>query len=253
MNEDTLMLVIVFSFAGAFAIGFFFIIYKLVKVFGGAMTGKSSSFQPYWTKEQLNMVATLTEDEQRSMRRGTVIGLIVVTIICGVGITSISATYWKYVVQGEKISATVIDVDSYRSGSRREYIYSLEATVGGERVRDTYRSGMYHDAEIGDVVDVYAAPDADPELVLAAVEERDPLWLLFFFTFFTVFVSAVLRQRKRIATGQMKIARLPKAMKRKKLMELKQQKTPEGKPMYTIGGSSQAMNEGDDGRNYRVS
>jgi hypothetical protein len=253
MDENILMLVIAFSFASAFAIGFFFIIYKIV---GAAKKGKSSSVAQQWTKEQLNTVVTLTDDEKRSMNRGVIIGLVIVTLICGIGFTSISATYWKYVVQGEKISATVTNVDSYRSGSKRKttkYIYSLEATVDGELVRDTYRSGSYHDADIGDIVDVYATNDVEPELALAAVEERDPLWLLFLAAFFGVFVFGMTKQRKRIATGQMKINQLSKAMRRKKLVELEQPMTPDGKPTYSIGGFEQSPPKSNDGSDYRVS
>jgi hypothetical protein len=253
MDENVLMLVIVFSFASAFAIWFFFIIYKIV---GSATKGKPSSVTQQWTKEQLSTVITLTDDEKQSMNRGVIIGLVVVTLICGIGFASISATYWKYVIQGERISATVTDMDSYRSGSRNKttkYIYSLKAMVDGELVRDTYHSGSYHDADVGDVVDVYATSDAEPELALAAVEERAPLWLLFLAVFFGVFVFGMTKQRKRIATGQMKISQLSKAMRRRKLMELESSTASEGKPAYTIGASSQAPEEGNDGRNYRIS
>lgn len=256
MESDTPGILALFAFMAGFSIFFFFIIYKMVKAFGGKMEGKSSSFKQQWTKEQLNTVVTLTDDEKRSMNRGAIIGLVIATLICGVGFTSISATYWKYVVQGEKISATVTDVKSYRSGSKRKttkYIYSLEAAVDGELVKDTYRSGSYHDADVGDVVDVYVTNDAEPELALAAVEERDPLWLVFLAAFFGIFVFGMTKHRKRIATGQMKINQLSKSMRRKKLMELEQPMIPDGKLMYTIGGASQMPQEGDDGRNYRVS
>lgn len=256
MENDTLGILALFAFMAGFSIFFFFIIYKMVKAFGGKMEGKSSSFTQQWTKEQLNTVVTLTDDEKRSMNRGVIIGLVIVTLICGIGFVSISATYWKYVVQGEKISATVTDLESYRSGSKRKttkYIYSLEATVDGELVKDTYRSGSYHDADVGDVVDVYATNDAEPELALAAVEERDPLWLLFLAVFFGVFVFGMTKQRNRIATGQMKINQLSKSMRRKKLMELEKPMTPDGKQMYSIGGFEQRPPKSNDGSDYRVS
>ena len=247
------MLVIALLFAAVFAIGFFFTIYKIV---GAATRGKPSSITQQWTKEQLNTVVTLTDNEKRFMSRKLFFGAILVTVFCGAGILGIASSYWKYVVQGEQISATVTAVESYRSRSKRKtrkYIYSLEATVDGELVRDTYRSGSYHGADVGDVVDVYATNDAEPELALAAVEERDPLWLLFLAAFFGVFVFGMTKQRQRIATGQMKINQLSKAMRRKKLMELEKPMSLDERPMYAIGGSSQAPEEGNDGKDYRVS
>lgn len=255
MNSDTLGILALFAFMAGFATFFFFIIYKMVKAFGGKMEGKSSSFTQQWTKEQLDTVVTLTDDDKRSMNRTAMIGLVIATLICGVGFTSVSATYWKYVVQGEKISATVTDVESYRSGGKRKrkYLYTLEATVNGTVVRDTYRAGSYRSADVGDVIDVYFVDDTDPELAIAAVEERGPFWLLFFVVFYGVILFAMRKQRKDVASGRMKIGRLPKAMRRKKFMELEKPKTSEGKPMYSIGGSEQSRPRSNDGSDYRVS
>jgi Na+/H+-dicarboxylate symporter len=256
MDDHVLMAIIAFAFASAFAIGFFFVIYKMVKVFGGKMEGKPSSFKQHWSTEQLNTVVQLTDAEKRSMKRSLALPFVIVALICGIGFASIGSTYWKYVIQGEKISATVTAVQTYRSGTKRKrtkYIYSLQAVVGGVLVRDTYRSGSYHDADVGGVVPVYATNDAVPELALAAVEERDPVWLLFFATLFGVVVFSLAKQRKQIESGQMKINQLSKAMRRKKLMELENPVTPDGKPVYTIGGSKSVPKEGDDGRSYRIS
>ena len=266
MSNDVVMLIIAFVIATVFVVAFFVFMYALVRGMRKTDQVRNAATTEKPTKEELDTVITLTPDERRSMMRSTVAVALLGTLLCGMTIVVMSMRYWQYAVEGERISATVTNVSKTRSGSRRKrtkYTYTLQATVNGNVVRDTYGAGSYHAAKVKDVVDVYATKETPPQLALAAVEDRDPLLVLLVTAVLGFILLAMKKQRAMIATGRMKLRQFSEKSRKRKLMELRagshnpstpieNNVTADGKPTYTIGSEADQPTAGNDGRDYRT-
>lgn len=271
MDSDTIAILALFAFMAGFAIFFFFVVYKVVS-FASRRGSPVTSVRTPLTKEQLNTVIRLTPQEQTSMRRGVWAATVITVVIFGFFSAEKAWEYYRFVLVGERVQATVIEIQKHRSSGRHHrttYQYTLEAVVDGVVVTDTYSVGSISTHDEGDVVEAYASSDG--ALAVAGYEQMDPVWISGFLALLIGIQVALAKQRARIALGEMKVANLPKEMRRRKLQELgmlgdsmgmagsdlvPSQTTSDGKPAYSIGGSrlpspSTSRVEGDDGSNYR--
>ena len=222
-----------------------------------------------YTKADLDTIAILTPAEQTKMRRRLLINTVLIMVILG-SIVGISAwNHYRFVLTGQTVQATILDITKHRSAgrhSRTHYWYQLEAVVNGKTVVDEYDVGSTSFYDEGDTIAVYATSDETPELAVTAREGTD-LPLIVGGLLFGIGIQMALRRKLRgIATGKMRIGNLSKAMRQRKLAEIEETRvknvspesiadntTPDGKPMYTIGGSSATSTvpiEGNDGREY---
>ncbi len=266
MNNDVVFLVIAFGVSILFIIAFFRFMYTLLQNMRKSDDARAASIMQKPTKEELDTVITLTPDEQRSMMRSATAAVMIGVLLCSTLMIVMSVRYWQYVVEGERISATVTNISTSRSGTKRrrtKYTYTLQATVDGNVVRDTYSAGSYHSAKVRDVIDVYATSETPPQLAIAAVEDRDPFLVLLLAVLLGFLVFVMKKQRAVIATGRMKLRQFSEKTRYKKLKELRagaqhssapmeRSTTSDGKPMYTLNNESTESNIGNDGRDYRV-
>lgn len=234
MGQEQLILIVFSLISIVFLVSFFRFIYNIIC---GISAAKTPVVKEKFTQEELDRVVTLTEGEQRKMTRGLVFVVVVSTLLLG-GITvSLGSPLRDFIIDGEKVSATVLDIDSYRSGGKRNtirYRYTLEAVVDGAVVRDIYSAGSYRGASIGDTVSAYATNEARPKLAIAMVLYEGAVLLLIIIAIYGVVLFAMKTQYDKIQTGQMTIRDFSKSSRRKKLNELNGTNTADGKRMYTI-------------------
>lgn len=202
-------------------------------------------------RQQLNTEVVLTEDEKRAMKKGNWKAGIIVGVILSLIVSITAWNYWRFVVKGEPVQATITSVSKHRSSGRHHrttYTYTLKADVDGATVTDSYSAGSSGGYTVGEVVDAYAdTSGAHTDLAIASVVKASPFTTggLALVVGFAV-GSAIYAQGKRIQSGRAKIANLPARFRTARIANLPAissvpplpaPTTPDGLPMYTIGGS----------------
>jgi len=255
MPSDGLVIGIVVLSILAFTL---FVVLLMYKLFRTKRLYTGDGYSSGFTKEQMNTVVQLTPDEQKRWQQNLLTGFILFTLFFAVFVGFSGLSYWKFVVQGSPIQATVLGMASHQSGGRHSktvYTYTLQALIDGEIIKDSYNAGSHYSSKVGDIVDAYATNEEAPELAIAAVEDRDPLIILGAILVYSFAVFGIVQQRKRVASGHVKISTLPKSMRRARLAALKLEKkeapTSESS-IYTIGKSNVPEKRAGDGSDYSV-
>lgn len=257
MSNDVIILLAVVTFMFGFVIFFFFAIYKVVHAISRRIP-MNASVSPL-NKAQLDTIVLLTPTEQTTMRRKAWIASILILLLFGAVIVGTSWNYYRFVLTGQKVQATILSITKHRSGGRHQrttYRYTLQAEVRGAIVTDTYSAGSSSSYNVGDRILVYATTDSSPELAIAKNEEMDPLWVVGSILLLVLINASLARTRKKITTGSMRIRDLSRAMRRRKLQEIQGTVSqasvpattiPGGLPTYTIGGvNAPKANDGSD-------
>lgn len=253
-----------FGIFALFMSGFVFYMYLIIK--RATRKSKAVPMTPEM-KAALNMEVALTPEEQGSMRKGLVMASALVGIILLGLITITGWQYYRFVVTGEKVTATIINKSSHRSSGKRHrttYTYTLQATVNNVVVKDSYSAGSSGGYAVGDVITAYATNESSPQLAIAGVEDRDPVFEIFYVLGLGGFSFLAVRQWKKIRSGKMRLANLPLRYRKERLRSMQigtsvpgltsvqtsvpRPTTSSGLPTYTIGPG----NEGNDGSNYKV-
>lgn len=257
---------LVFGIFALFAAGFCFYFYLILK----RVTRKTRTVAVTpEMKAMLNTEVSLTPEEQKSMRRRLVTaGLLIGVILFGL-ITVTGLNYWRFAITGEEVTASITNKSSHRSSGRRNrttYTYTLQATVNGIVVKDSYRAGSSSGYDVGDTVSAYATNEAPPQLAIAAIEDRDPFLEVLYFAGLGGFFFVGWRQWRSIRSGKMKLGNIPVKFRKERLWAMQsvssmsgvtsdvtatsmpKSTTSSGLPAYTIGPG----NEGNDGSNYKV-
>lgn len=253
MASESLVIGVTISFILAFTLFVVLLMYKLFKT-----KTLHSGFDHIsgLTKEQMNSEVQLTPDEQRRWKKNLLIGFIFLTFIFVFIAGSSGLGYWKFVVQGSKTQAMVLGIASRQSGGRHHnttYTYTLETSIDGEAIKDSYSAGSYHSSKVGDVVDVYVTNGESRELAIASVEDRDPIIILAAVVVYAFMMFNLVQQRKRVESGKVKFSSLPKSMRRSRFAELKSAKieAPASESStYTINGSNTPKKGSGDGSDY---
>lgn len=230
------------------------------------VTKYSKTFQPGSSSQmskkqirmrQLNTEVVLTMEEKQAMKKrmwwgGAIAGGIILLLI---GIAAWD--YWRFAVNGEPVQATITNVSKHRSSGRRHrttYTYTLRANVDGVVVSDSYSAGSYGGYTVGETIGAYAnTSGTHTDLALANVVRAEPLTAGGMAVVVAVIVGAGLfGQEKCIRTGRARIANLPARFRTARIANLPAipgsptsssvppapaPTTPDGLPMYTIGGS----------------
>jgi hypothetical protein len=253
-----------FGIFALFMSGFVFYLYLIIK--RATRKSKSVLMTPEM-KAALNTEVTLTSEEQKTMRRGLIAAGVLIGIILLGFIATTGWEYYRFVMTGEKVTATIINKSSHRSSGKRHrttYTYTLQATVNDVVVKDSYSAGSSGGYAVGDVITAYATNESSPELAIAGVEDRDPLFEIFYVLGLGGVSFLAVRQWKKIRSGKMRLANLPLKYRNERLRMLRvgtsvsvptrvqisapRATTASGLPTYTIGPG----NEGNDGSNYKV-
>ncbi|MEK7632360.1 MAG: hypothetical protein AAB473_01050 [Patescibacteria group bacterium] len=230
------------------------------------VTKYSKQFQPVSSLQmskkqirmrQLNTEVLLTEEEKQAMKKrmwrvGAIAGGIILLLI------SIAAwDYWRFVVSGESVQATITSVSKHRSSGRRHrttYTYTLRADMDGVVVSDLYSAGSYGSYTVGETIDAYANTfGTHTDLAIANIVRAEPLTAGGMAAVAVVIVGVGLfGQEKCIRTGRARIANLPARFRTARLAGLPTASgssttssvsatpaltTPDGLPMYNIGGT----------------
>ena len=257
-----------FGIFALFAAGFCFYFYLILK--GITRKSKASTSITPEMKAMLNTEVVLTPEEKKSMRRALVAAGVLVSVILTGLITITGMNYWKFAITGEEVTASITQKSSHRSSGRRNrttYTYTLQATVNGTVVKDSYRAGNSSGYKVGDMVRAYATNEASPELAIAAIEDRDPFFEVLYLIGLGAFGYFAFRQWGKIRSGKMYLRNIPAKFRKERLRVMQstlsttgcapshtgpeampRPTTSSGLPTYTIGPG----NEGNDGSNYKV-
>lgn len=249
-----------FGIFSLFAAGFFFYLYLIIK--RATRKIRVQTITPEM-KAMLNTEVLLTPEEQKSMFKNLVVVGVLGCALFGGMITAIGMNYWRFVMKGEEVSATITNKTSHRSSGRHShtsYTYTLQATVNDIVVQDSYGAGSSGSYKVGDTVRAYATHDVAPELAIAAIEDRDPFFEALLLAGLAGLLFLAVSQRSKIRSGKMRLANLPEKFRKARLQAMQgvslgssvtplpRPTTPSGLPTYTIGPG----NEGNDGSNYKV-
>lgn len=241
-----------------FAIGLFTLIWLALMIRAMRKGKKKKMAMKALTPEQEALkksTVTLTPEEQKGMKKTLMILLAVVTIVIGLVTFALAFDYWRFAVRGESVSATVMSVSNHRSSGRRSkttYTYTLKATVDGKNVTDSYAAGSNGSYKIGSTVDAYATQSDSStqrvDLAIKDVIDRSPLWEVLALSVLGLISFISFRRWKRIQSGSMKFSELLKQFQNRRLRALESDTatmpsqvsstTPNGLPVYTIGGGS---------------
>lgn len=257
-----------FGIFALFAAGFCFYFYLLLR-----RVTRKSRVSNVITPEMRAMLKTevfLTPEERKAMNKNLVVASVMLGGIL-LGLFTITAVdYWRFALTGEEVTASITNKSSHRSSGRSHrtvYTYTLQATVNGVVVKDSYGAGSSSGYKVGDTVRAYATNGASPELAIASIEDQDPFFGIIYFVGLGAFLIFAFRQRGRIRAGKMRLENLPEKFRKDRLLVMQsasstvavsasssfvpvtpQSTTSSGLPMYTIGPG----NEGNDGSNYKV-
>jgi len=197
--------------------------------------------------QRLNTVVDLVDEEKRAIKkRMWMIGVVTIVMFFLV-VRFVSLNYWRFVVTGVPVQATITNVVKHRSSGRRShtsYTYTLHADVRGALVTDTYDAGSSGEYRVGEVVDAYAdVSGTHVNLAIANVEKTSPLFSAGIIGIFLLAIGFILsRDRKNIRTGKAKILELPSRFRSARLTNLLPASAPTQNasntlPTYTIGGN----------------
>ncbi len=166
---------------GIFTLIWLFLVVRAIKR-GKKNGGKIGPLTPEQEALKKSTVA-LTSEEQKSMKKTLITLMVVVTMVFGFVTFALMLNYWRFAINGEPVSATVMSVARHRSSGRRShtnYIYTLKATIDGKSVTDSYNVGNNGSYKIGTTVDAYAAQDGfnaqHVDLAIKDVIDRSPFW-----------------------------------------------------------------------------